>query len=617
MSIFSKEYSLRRSKQILHHGYSLFLRRRKNLSLPVQEEFKKTLLALQERIEKKDKQAASTLAKQLQGMGHTHLKKGVFAQGRDLIFALGFALVVAIIIRQVWFEFYEIPTGSMRPTLKEQDLLVVSKTAFGINLPLTTRHITFDPDLVKRGGIFIFTGEDMNIRDVDTLYFYLFPGKKQYVKRLMGKPGDTLYFYGGKIYGIDKEGKEISAELQRPENIEHVPFLRFEGEVIASRTSSPGIYSPVLLQQMNESVARLYLSGPNQCRGEMLAQEESGKAPADYGDLWGFKNFATARLLTKEEVLKFTQETSTEDGLLYLELRHHPTIQQLTLGPDEYGRVRPLLGYSNSLVPLSEAHLRMLFQHLYTSRFIVKNGAVSRYGYPPADPRSPFTPKLPGVPDGTYEFYDGKASQIKWGGVSRALSESHPLMQFDPARVQLLYNLGIEWDLHFMPQSKQQRFIPSRYAYFREGDLYLLNAPVLTKEDPVLERFIADEEKKLADRPSYKPFKDHGPPLKNGELDVDLIKELGLRVPPRMYLALGDNFANSSDSRVFGFVPEGNLRGAPDFIFWPPGSRFGAPNQPAYPFMNLPRGCVWGAALLVGLCWYALHKRKYQYPLKF
>jgi len=107
-----------------------------------------------------------------------------------------FALLVAVLIRTMWFELYTIPTGSMRPTLKEQDFLVVSKTDYGINVPLQAAHFYFDPTLVQRGSIIVFNGENMDIEDADTTYFYLFPGKKQFVKRLIGKPGDSLYFYG-------------------------------------------------------------------------------------------------------------------------------------------------------------------------------------------------------------------------------------------------------------------------------------------------------------------------------------------------------------------------------------------------------------------------------------
>jgi signal peptidase I len=115
----------------------------------------------------------------------------------------------------------------------------------------------------------------------------------------------------------------------------------------------------------------------------------------------------------------------------------------------------------------------------------------------------------------------------------------------------------------------------------------------------------------------YKPFVDAGPPLlSNGQLNTTLIKEFGLTIPPKMYLALGDNYANSSDSRDFGFVPQENIRGAPDWIFWPPGNRWGAPNQPDYPLFNLPRTIIWLlAALCIGI-WWIIHQKQNRLPLK-
>ncbi len=541
---------------------------------------------------------------------------------RDLCFALGFALVVAILVRQIWFEFYEIPTGSMRPTLKEKDRLVVSKTDFGINLPLTTKQIYFDPDLVQHSGIFIFTGEDMDIHDVNTLYFYLFPGKKQYIKRLMGKPGDTLFFYGGKVYGMNKKGEDISSELQLPElaNIEHIPFIHFEGKATTSRTPQQGIYTPVILHQMNEPVARLYMTN-NQPRGEMLAlpsNHETGMPVSEYGELWGFNNYGMGRLLTREQVLQLTDQKLSDlpEGALYLELKHHPSLRSLSIGPDEYGRIRPLLGISSSLIPLDEEHLRMLFNQMYTSRFVVKDGRAVCYGR--SSKSDAVSPKLPDVPDGCYEFYYGKAYQVKWQGITEELPHSHPLYKFDAERVQLFYNLGIEFDLRFAPEMRYDRLMPSRYAYFRDGDLYLLGAPILKKEDSALLDFHKREEQRQSADPSYQPFVDAGPPLKaDGTLDTAQLHKYGLTIPPKSYLALGDNHARSSDSRDFGFVPQGNLRGGPSFIFWPPGYRWGHPNQPPYPFFNLPRSIVWlVAALFIG-GWAVVHHRRNKLPLNF
>ena len=62
--------------------------------------------------------------------------------------------------------------------------------------------------------------------------FILFPGKKQFIKRMIAKPGDTLYFYGGEIYGIDAKGRELK-ELRDPEwmqKLEHIPFITIRRE---------------------------------------------------------------------------------------------------------------------------------------------------------------------------------------------------------------------------------------------------------------------------------------------------------------------------------------------------------------------------------------------------
>jgi signal peptidase I len=42
------------------------------------------------------------------------------------------------------------------------------------------------------------------------------------------------------------------------------------------------------------------------------------------------------------------------------------------------------------------------------------------------------------------------------------------------------------------------------------------------------------------------------------------------RVPPRHYFFMGDNRAQSCDSRVWGSVPRGNLIGEVFFVYWPP-----------------------------------------------
>ena len=44
---------------------------------------------------------------------------------------------------------------------------------------------------------------------------------------------------------------------------------------------------------------------------------------------------------------------------------------------------------------------------------------------------------------------------------------------------------------------------------------------------------------------------------------------VNMRVPPDDYFVLGDNRANSSDSRVWGFVPKQNILGRAALVYWP------------------------------------------------
>ena len=106
-----KKYSLRKSKHILRHAYHLFKKKKKKLSPETQALIKESLLALQQEVLDKNREKASELAKQVESLCSVHMKKTGFDQLRELVFALAFALCVAVLIRQMWFEFYEIPSG--------------------------------------------------------------------------------------------------------------------------------------------------------------------------------------------------------------------------------------------------------------------------------------------------------------------------------------------------------------------------------------------------------------------------------------------------------------------------------------------------------------------------
>lgn len=615
-----KLYSIRKCRNVMKHCYAMFKKRRKKLSPDTISEFENCFIALDEALLKNDKVEANIHVKKLERLENNHLKKNLFDYGIELICALVFALLIASVVREMWFEPYEIPTGSMRPTFEEQDRLTVTKTAFGINIPFTPKHFYFNENLVERGGIVIFSGNNIDLPDTDTKYFWLFPVKKSYIKRMIGKPGDTLYFYGGKIYGIDKYGNQITDFDNTPwfNNLEHIPFLTFDGKIEGIKQNQ------IAFKQMNLPLGRITF---DDLRGVIGQVYDDGKWTnpnrsdgVQYSDFFGIRNFAMARLLTKTQANQQGHLLPEElnKGVLYLELSHHPSLTYPEPHTDPQSIYNnTILGTQKTLIPLDEEEIQTLMNNMYTARFVIQNNHAARYSADSAH-FTKFSPRFPKVPNGTYEFYYGKGWSVGWGGILHSLPPDHPLYDRSPENIQRLFNLGIDLITLKEPNSNNQNYFPHRYAYFRDGDLYVLGAPLLKKGSETLVNFEKREEEKVKNslpRKPYLAFKDYGSPVKNGEIDKKLIEKYGVKIPEGYYLVLGDNHAMSADSRVFGFIPQGNLKGAPSLILWPPGDRFGFPLQKPYPIINLPRLIVWVIAGIIALIAYLIHRRKIKRPI--
>jgi len=101
------------------------------------------------------------------------------------------ALVLALVIRTFLFQPFSIPSGSMRPTLLEGDYLFVTKWAYGYS-----RHsLPFSPNIFS-GRIWATPPER---GDVVVFKFPPNPGL-DYIKRVIGLPGDTVQMREGQLY---------------------------------------------------------------------------------------------------------------------------------------------------------------------------------------------------------------------------------------------------------------------------------------------------------------------------------------------------------------------------------------------------------------------------------
>src|SRR3954468_10230091 len=104
---------------------------------------------------------------------------------REYAESIGVAVAVALLLRAFVVEAFQIPSGSIIPTLEVGDHIFVSKFAYGISVPFTnTKILQFaEPE---RGDVIVF--KFPNDPSID------------YIKRVVGLPGDVIEMRGEELY---------------------------------------------------------------------------------------------------------------------------------------------------------------------------------------------------------------------------------------------------------------------------------------------------------------------------------------------------------------------------------------------------------------------------------
>ena len=139
-------------------------------------------------------------------------KGGLWSEIKGLLWAV----LLALVIRAVWFEPYNIPSSSMLPTLLVGDYLLVtkydygySKHSFPFSLPIIPSGRIFE-DAPERGDIVVFKVPTDN--------------KTDYIKRVVGLPGDKIQVRNGRLF--------INGELVPREKIAEEDWvIEQEGQV--------------------------------------------------------------------------------------------------------------------------------------------------------------------------------------------------------------------------------------------------------------------------------------------------------------------------------------------------------------------------------------------------
>ena len=119
------------------------------------------------------------------------MKKNLFDSIVDNIKTIFYALIIATIIRSLFFQPFYIPSSSMEPTLLIGDRIFVSKYAYGYS----KHSFPFSPPLFKKR---LFK-KNPNYGDL-VVFKTPVDNRTDYIKRLIGMPGDSLQFINGKIF---------------------------------------------------------------------------------------------------------------------------------------------------------------------------------------------------------------------------------------------------------------------------------------------------------------------------------------------------------------------------------------------------------------------------------
>lgn len=127
---------------------------------------------------------------------------------REYAEALAIAFVLALVIKFFLFQAFSIPSGSMEKTLLIGDYLLVNKLSYGIRNPLDNK-VLIPIGQPQRGDVVVF----------------IFPQdpSKDYIKRVIGLPGDTVQITDKKVL---INGKQVETPQAHYEDTMIIPAPR-------------------------------------------------------------------------------------------------------------------------------------------------------------------------------------------------------------------------------------------------------------------------------------------------------------------------------------------------------------------------------------------------------
>lgn len=154
--------------------------------------------------------------------------------GIEFIGSLAPVLGLVLLLRSFVVEPFQIPSQSMLPTLKVGDFILVSKSTYGIRLPVLRTKLV-DISSPKRGDVMVF-----------------FPPHEDryFIKRVVGLPGDKVQVLNGVLY-VNEEQME---QVLMPEKATSARSVVMTENLVGSQHLMQKRISPTRLSQSYSSI---------------------------------------------------------------------------------------------------------------------------------------------------------------------------------------------------------------------------------------------------------------------------------------------------------------------------------------------------------------------------
>jgi signal peptidase I len=142
--------------------------------------------------------------------------------------SISVAILLFLVIRTFAVEAFKIPTGSMESTLLVGDFLLVNKAVYGAQVPFTrVRLPAFDSP--ERGDVVVFE--------------YPLDQSKNYVKRVVGLPGDKVEMRNGELFVNGVRQEENYVQHTQPGSDYYDPQFEWQRRYLAPGVD-PATYRP-------------------------------------------------------------------------------------------------------------------------------------------------------------------------------------------------------------------------------------------------------------------------------------------------------------------------------------------------------------------------------------